>query len=255
MKEKKLIKKNKIGLMNDSDHLTDEGVALSVEVMIGVKKENKLPENIKTHLTECATCNDRVIDLYRDVKDESEVILRLNSQSDSIRKTIPFSHYLYKYSAAAILLVLVAVASFFLSQPPSTGDLFQKHFEPYPNILAMKSDLKNDLSKALLYYELKDWDSAILLFQNVLINDQTNSSAMFYLGNTYLAKGNSDQAIYWLGKASANDSKFNDQVNWYLALAYLAEGDRSNARNYLNNLTDSKSFYQKRAKKLLKQIR
>jgi tetratricopeptide (TPR) repeat protein len=241
--------------MSNSGHLTDEAVALCVEAMMSAKGENKLPGNIKTHLMECSICNDRVIDLYSDIKDEPEVIRRLKKQSGSMKKHIRFSRHWYKYAAAAILLVLVAVGSFFLFQPPPNGDLFQKYFEPYPNILAMKSDVNDDLSKALLYYELKDWDSAILLFQNVLKNDQTNSGAMFYLGNAYLAIGNNGRAIFWLSEASANDTNLSDQINWYLALAYLAKNDRPIARKYLNNLTDADNFYRPKAKKLLKQIR
>jgi len=85
-----LSEKNKIGLFDDSGHLTDEAIALCVEAMMSSAGKNKLPENIKTHLTQCDICNDRVIDLYRDVKDEPEVIRRLQIQSGRAKKTSCF---------------------------------------------------------------------------------------------------------------------------------------------------------------------
>jgi tetratricopeptide (TPR) repeat protein len=250
-----LSEKNKIGLFDDSGHLTDEAIALCVEAMMSSAGKNKLPENIKTHLTQCDICNDRVIDLYRDVKDEPEVIRRIQIQSGRAKKNILFSSFSYKYSIAAVVLVLVAVGSYLLFQPPSAEKLFRENFEPYPNILAMKSEVKNDLSTALLYYELKDWDSAILLFQNVLKNEQTNSGAMFYLGNAYLAKGDSDKAIYWLRKTYDVESGLSDQINWYLALAYLQNKDTKTARSHLENLTEKENFYSEKARKLLKKLR
>jgi tetratricopeptide (TPR) repeat protein len=249
-----LSKKDKIGLMSNSGHLTDEAVALCVEAMMSAKGENKLPGNIKTHLMECSICNDRVIDLYSDIKDEPDIIQRIKVQTGSTKKNILFSKHWLKY-AAAVLLVLIALGSYFIFHWSPTGDLFQKYFEPYPNILAMKGDVKTELSTALLYYEVRDWDSAILLFQKVLTNDQNNYSAMFYLGNALLANGKSDQAIYWLDKAYASDLNLSNQIKWYLALAHLAEGDRSNALNHLNSLIESDNFYRSKAKKLLKQIR
>jgi tetratricopeptide (TPR) repeat protein len=189
------------------------------------------------------------------VKDAPEILERVTAPPVSDKSVFFSSRRILKFAAAAILLILVAAGSYFMLRAPSSEKLFTSNFEPYPNMITTKSNVINEKAVAMLYYELNDWDSAIILLNQYLTKKSYTPDVMFYLGNAYLAKGDSEQAIRWLKEASTMSSGFDDQINWYLALAYLRQDDQGSARVYLETLCQKDDFYQLKAEKLLKKIR
>lgn len=236
-------------------HLTDEAVAICVEAMMNQRFPDKIPDAVKSHLLDCTHCNERVAGLFQDIKDEPEIIQLIVEKHQSVKKSSISIIKISRYAAAAILLILISAGSYFLLRPASPEQLFERHFEIYPNLNTVKSSEANELSRALLYYEVKDWDTAILLLNDFLLVDKSNVAGMFYLANAYLAEGESEQAIFWLKKAAAEHSNFKDQINWYLALAYLHQKDIKQARSQLEMLVGKSNFYSEKARKLLRKLR
>ncbi|HPE33770.1 MAG TPA: tetratricopeptide repeat protein [Bacteroidales bacterium] len=240
---------------NERHHLTDEVVARCAEAMITNIFPDNLPDEVITHLTACESCNERVIKLYEDVKDEPEIVQSIVLKHQSVNKSSTSFIKIFRYAAAAILLILIAGGSYFFLRPASTEKLFFRYFEAYPNIKTVKSGEAGTMSKALLYYEVKDFDSAILLMNDILLREKNNAEIMFYLANAYLAEGESENAILWLKKSAAENSDFSDQINWYLALAYLQQNDTKTARSHLEMLAGKNNFYREKACKLIRQLR
>lgn len=240
--------------MNDNKHLTDEAVAMCAEAMMSNGLPGRLPGCVKTHLIECEFCAERVIGLYQDIKDEPEVIHSIKKHHLKAGKARISLHNLVKY-AAAVLLLLIAAGSYFLLRPVSGEKLFKASFEPYPNIITLKSAANFHLSLAMLHYELRDWDSAIVLFHRYLEDEQYLPEALFYLGISYLANNQSDQAISWLKKANDENSRFSNHIQWYIALAHLNNNDKQSARNKLESVSREENFYRSKAKNLLKRLR
>lgn len=243
------------GYINKAGHLTDEAVAMCVEAMMREQLLGELPDVVSSHLNECEVCNDRVTGLYMDVKDEPEILERITAPTHSEKPGFCINRKIYTYGVAAILLVFVAAGSYFMLQAPSSEKLFERNFAPYPNMITVKSNVVNDKAKAMLCYEVEDWDSAIVLFHQFLINKSYTPDVMFYLGNAYLAKGESEQAIHWFKEASTKSSGFDEQINWYLALAYLHKDDQDSARVYLEMLSNNDGFYEAKTSNLLKKLR
>lgn len=242
------------GYISETGHLTDEAVAMSVEAMMHEQLLRELPDVVSNHLSDCEICNDRVTGLYLDVKDEPEILQRIAAPAVP-KKSHFFTKKIYNFAAAAILLVFVAAGSYFFLRAPSSTKLFESNFEPYPNMITVKSNVVNEKARAMLCYEVKDWDSAIVLLNQFLINKSHTPDVMFYLGNAYLAKGQSDQAIRWFKEASTKSSGFDEQISWYLALSYLHQDNQDSARVYLEMLNKNDRFYQSKTSKLLKKLR
>lgn len=237
------------------NHLTDEQVALCVEFMLKRREEIDLQDDLKVHLQECDSCTERVIGLFEDVINEPAVLNNDAFTLENKKKTIAITKMFVRLSAAAILLILIATGAWFILVPTDSEKLFVKNFEPYPNIITIKSQSDQKLSMAFLLYEIRVWDSAILLFKSFADDTIDNPDVFFYLGNAYLAKGEPDQAIFWLNKSADISNKYSDQIKWYLALAYLIKRELITSEQYLEMLISSENFYKGRAEKLIRQIR
>lgn len=248
-------KKNENGHFNHDHHLTDEQVALCVEVMLKRIQESELSDQVKLHLQECDACNERVSGLYMDVKDEKEISDLIPAAGISSRKFLSIPVKFYRYGIAAVFLLFIVTGSYFIFRSPSPEKIFNQYFEPYPNIITVKSEGSNDLSQAMLYYETHDWDSAIVLLLKNFTVPKENPDICFYLGNAFLAKGETEQAVYWFNSALEAGTKYRNQVSWYLSLAYLRNNEMNSAKLYLEELRNENNFYRERADQLLKKIK
>lgn len=236
-------------------HLTDEQVALCVEVMLNKREEIDLPDDVKVHLQDCESCSERVIGLFEDIKNEPSIINKDTYTKENRKKSFAFNKMFVRLSVAAVLLILIATGAWFFLAPPDSNTLIVRNFEPYPNIITAKSQTDKELSRAFLLYEIRDWDSAIFLFKFFADDTANNPDVSFYLGNAYLAKGEPDQAIFWLNKTAEISNKYEDQTGWYLALAYLMKKEYTTSELYLEKLILKENYYKERATKLLRQIR
>lgn len=79
----------------------------------------------------------------------------------------------------------------------------------------------------------------------------------YYIGLSYLANKETRNAIPYLKNASNTFSPILKQkATWYLALAYLRNGDKTEAMQIFEKYgSDNKSIYHKQAKDVLKIIR
>ena len=77
---------------------------------------------------------------------------------------------------------------------------------------------------ALAYQNLKDLDRAVAAYQRALDVDPATPSPLFNLGVVYAAKGDKEQAFYWLARAKATRKVDMSQVEATPELAVL-KGD------------------------------
>ena len=80
--------------------------------------------------------------------------------------------------------------------------------------------------------------------------------ARFYLGLNALQLHYYKQAIDEFTKVEQDTvSPFALHARWYLAMAYLKEGNIKSARYFLQKLTDEDNMYSYRARKILKKLK
>jgi tetratricopeptide (TPR) repeat protein len=218
----------------------------------------QVPENIGLHLHDCVLCYDRVTNLYDTISHEPELIKRLlmNSRKSTLSVQTRLLHHrtLILSGVAAIIIVFMVVGIYLYLKPPSHEKLFTQNFHVYANILTNKGGDENRLSYAMLLYDLKEYDSAIIILNQLQKSDSTPSQVMFYLGNAYLAKGNADSAIYYLDLTTQFDNGATDASYWYLALAYLKNNNTEATKIVLRQLVSKGGYYENRAAELLRKL-
>jgi tetratricopeptide (TPR) repeat protein len=86
-------------------------------------------------------------------------------------------------------------------------------------------------------------------------NDLTNDE-LFLMANAYLGSGKPEKAIpILLNIAADNTNIHKESADWYLALAYLKQGNISECRNWLEKIkAHTTNVYKKRANDLAQKL-
>lgn len=147
-----------------------------------------------------------------------------------------FKRILYFLGAILVAVVLYFV---YLAIPKQNDRLFKANFEPYPAPVytADPQKKKDKLAIAFEAYAKKNYAKAIHHFG--ITNEKVDGfPVLFYKANAYLAEGESLFALGILEQLQATaDSKTKAEVNWYLALAYLQNGQAKRAQDLLKELS------------------
>lgn len=247
-----------IKYFNETGHFTHETIAMCAEKMIDLRLHKNLPDEVFVHLQSCVACGNHVAGLYSTISSRPEIVREItkNLRKRELKKHRPFSrNSVFLYIAASVVILLtLSVAGYFYMKPKSPEALFQQHFYAYQNILTTKSSTNSELMRAMLYYELEDYEGAQPLFQNVLAHEPHNYAAMFYYANANLVTGKTEQAISLLEQCITSEHPFREVAQWYLALAYLRQAEIQKARSLLLNLKATGDFYGTKAGELLSEL-
>ncbi len=158
--------------------------------------------------------------------------------------------------AATATLLLVAAWFFFLKST-EPNDLYAQYFEVYPNVEApiyRDSSAKDSLTAKDLgfrYYADQDYGMAIEIFESIAEPDE---GTLFYLGMSYLANNNPQQAAAIWEPLSKEALDYKTQIQWYLALAWLKLDEVEKAKEVLGELAQSGTAYEERSKAILKAL-
>ena len=162
------------------------------------------------------------------------------------------------WQIAASLIILLGTSLLFLfnSQSSSMEELYASNFEPYRNIMQpiVRGEHKDDIqSKAFEAYETKDYENAILHF-NEILKEEPNATISFYKANLLLQLNNTDEAITILEANVKNSDTLQDRNLWYLALAYLKDNNIDASKKTLKQLLSQSKFKAKEAAILIEEF-
>lgn len=159
--------------------------------------------------------------------------------------------------AAAVLGGFIILRT--LTPSSSPEKIFSSYYKPFNSISPVTRGAagQKDLlfSEALSNYNTGDYKKAESGFAKIMAEDPASGKASFYLGLTEIASGNTDNAIRDLSSAAVQQCEFNQEAQWYLAMAYLKKGDGKNASSLLRKLSDTKGFYSDRSRKILRRLK
>jgi TolA-binding protein len=142
------------------------------------------------------------------------------------------------------------------SDPQKIYSSYYQPFDAYSPVTRGISGQKDMLfSDAVKNYKAGNYEKAESGFSQVMAEDPASGTASFYLGLTEIASGNTDNAIRALSSATVQQCEFNNEAQWYLAMAYLKKGDGKNASVCLRKLSDKKGFYSDRSRKILRRLK
>ena len=161
-----------------------------------------------------------------------------------------------RWAAVAAVGLLLVVSTYLLWLRPLPSDaLFQSYFDPYPNVVAVvergPETPREQLALAMRRYEAQQYAPAAQLLEEMLRTYPENDTLHFYLGNCYLATSQPARAAdHFRHVIGAEKRALTDQARWYLALAFVAQGERSEARRALETLMGYENFYKIKARDL-----
>ncbi len=157
-------------------------------------------------------------------------------------------------SVAALLAIAFATSLLFFSSEPKP--LFAKHLEaPYfSSPEKTRGGAKIDWIKS---YQDQDYPQVVALLQQLEQKSELSNEQKLYLGLAYLYQedNHTAEAIQYLkATQQKNPTLYNSTCNWYIALAYLKDGQKEKAKEYLQEIVAKQSWKHQEAKQLLEEI-
>ena len=115
--------------------------------------------------------------------------------------------------------------------------LFAKHFSPDPGLpTTMSTSLNYEFFDAMVNYKREEYDIAITKWERLLQDQSKNDTLNYFLGVSYLAKGDTQLADEFLQKiADHPESIFSRDAVHYRALALLKKGETEKAIQLLES--------------------
>ena len=161
-------------------------------------------------------------------------------------------------SGAAVVLALVSVILVSQKNKPSSADLYAEYFKPAEvgmSFRTAENAVSNELRTAMMLYESKRFDEAILLFEQILNDDDSRIGLNLYSGISHLEVNRYDEADLRFKKIIDHKANaFIESAEWYLGLCYLLKEEEEEAIEVFREIADKKGYYAKDAKKILNKL-
>jgi tetratricopeptide (TPR) repeat protein len=160
---------------------------------------------------------------------------------------------------AASLVALMIIWLTSTRNSTTSSDLYAEYYQPAEINMSFRTAediVDGDLRSAMLFYENKQYEKAISLFEKILGADQSRIGLNLYSGISYMeineyAEANKNFKKILDHKANA----FIESAQWYLGLCYLKTSDVDKAKEIFLTISESNGYYKKEARKVLKKLR
>ncbi|MEZ5104011.1 MAG: hypothetical protein R2757_05920 [Draconibacterium sp.] len=156
---------------------------------------------------------------------------------DSNLRIVKTTSFNWKSLAVAASIIFIAVISvIFYNRPNANERLFAAYYKTDPGLVTAMSSKEMDyeFERGMVDFKSGEFQSAVNRWEPLLAGNPNSDTLNYFLGTAYLELRYSTQAIQNLHKVSENSqSKFVDDANWYLALAYILEDKKDEARQAL----------------------
>lgn len=156
------------------------------------------------------------------------------SQQEAVVRRLPLRRILLIAAGVACLVLAVYFAS---NTGPTNQDLFAQNFSPYPNVEApidKGSNTTDPRASAFQSYEQGNYPAAIQQLEQLA---NQNDAVYFYKGICYLAIENSSSAISSFEAMQDKGGQYYIPGQWYKALALIQQGDREQAKPFIEYVT------------------
>lgn len=132
--------------------------------------------------------------------------------------------------AACIAFVIAFGALFFFSKSPEEK-WFAHFYKPDPGLPTLMGVSDSyEFENAMVSYKTGDYQKALGAWQGLRKANPANDTLTYFIGSAFLAQGRADSAVTNLNTVVAMpQSVFRSDAAWYLALAWLKQGNKAEA--------------------------
>ena len=158
---------------------------------------------------------------------------------------------MFLYGVAASILLLFGFWHFFLNTSVSGSELYADNYQTYEYSFS-RDDETDDAAKLFDLYSQGKYNEFITEANSITSLERKKE---FYLAMAFMETKQFNEAKPILQKLSeVNQGDYSDGALWYLALIYVQEGDNEFAKTTLNQLSNYKGIYAKKAKSLIQSL-
>ncbi|MEL6671062.1 MAG: hypothetical protein AAFR61_02690 [Bacteroidota bacterium] len=155
----------------------------------------------------------------------------------------------YAWAASAAAVILLLVIYFWPDKSLAPAELYAAYYEPLPARELKGQTEANMLNQAHQLYNQKQFSEALALYQQIPAD--SIPEAVLFAGLAYLELEQPGEARNLLGEVIG----FDQEKSWYVALAWLQEGKKEEARTQLESIAATPSHYrQQQAKEILEKL-
>ncbi len=158
----------------------------------------------------------------------------------------------------SIIALLAAAYFLFLSPATQPEALYAQNFSLPPDNLTVRGDESQQLlNEAMAQYNDQHFAQALQRFDAWEAQHADSIPVIFYSAISHMALGEMQPAIDKLQMIVLErkaDPSYSAASRWYLALAYLRDGEKTKAEELLKALAGGSSSYATKAGNLLKQL-
>jgi predicted Zn-dependent protease len=146
------------------------------------------------------------------------------------------------YAVAASILLALGLF-LYNNETPSNQEVFAKHFVPDPGLPTIMGSSNNfEFYDGMVDYKRAEYGAAIEKWLALQQKDNKNDTINYFLGVAFLAQGNENKAKKYLINAAQNSKGFlENETYYYLGLAYLKANNLDEARKNLKKSTINES--------------
>lgn len=171
-------------------------------------------------------------------------------------KTLAINQYLA--IAASVLILLISIMWLFFPGyfSKNNDELFLAYFQPYDDVVSVRSNQSNYFEQGMNAYNEQSYDKAIEFLKLVKPENPQKNAAELYLGISYLAIGETENAATIFKPMSEDGTGlFKEIAEWNLALTYLKKREELLLNETLQNIiTQKEHIYKQQAEDLKRDL-
>lgn len=164
-----------------------------------------------------------------------------------------------RYAAIFAGAVLIGSLILMIGKYQSKEALFNKFYKLYEIPASSRSSgyiALSTFNKALELYNNKEFQSASVLFEQILKNDPGNMQSEFLYGMSSMENKIYPDAETSFRKVILNNNNlYIEDAEWYLALCYIKTNASTEARKQLLIIKNSGSIHKNDAEKILRKLK
>ena len=211
------------------------------------------------------------IKLYREVDSaiREQDVMDLRDQLDVIHNSIgdptkePAQHSrirkMLSYGAIASLAILISFGILLKVQHKklTNEQIYQRHYEPYEVTMIYRSgETQRMINLAQSKYDAQDFFGAIEIYEQILGTEPGDMESNLYSGISYMETEQYSKAENRFGTIlDHNDNLYIEQAEWFLGFCSLQTGKNLEARAHFKEISRGDGSFNKKARKLMRNIK
>ncbi len=247
--------------MNKNNHLISKYLAGELDISAAARFEEDLKNSADLR---------EELKLYKEIDEaiaDTEV-MDLRMQLNEMYSNLTPEPYLTKKSkfkrvtgiaVAASLAIILGFSAINIFRFNNSQKVLDKYYQPYEITSTNRSsgnEADRAIRNAMYKYQNRQYKEAVALFEKVLETDPEQMAVQLYSGISNFEIAEYQKAGKSFTKVIEHDDNlYIEQAKWYLGFCYLKTEEKERAIKQFTEIANSKSFYNEKAKLILKKIR